>query len=94
MSVFVPIRAAVQVARVDHPTGTAVASASASLVVVLLWIWPALPAEVAVAIVGLVGAAASKITPRFDSSRALVENDPPHGGTGPDVAQPPATRTV
>lgn len=84
MSLITPVRSAAQNARVDHPTGTAVVGVSASLVVVLLWLLPDLPAEVALAIVGLVGAAVSRLTPRFDSARALVENDPPHGNTGPD----------
>lgn len=79
-----PVRSAAQTARIDHPTGTAVVGVSASLVVVLLWLWPDLPAEVAVAIVGLAGATVSRLTPRFDSARALAENDPPRGGTGPD----------
>jgi hypothetical protein len=80
-----PVRSAAQRARVDHPTGTAVAGVSASLVVVLLWLWPALPAEVAVAIVGLVGALVSRFTPRFASAQALLDNDPSRGGTGPDA---------
>lgn len=79
-----PIRNAAQTAATEHPTGTAVTTTSAALVVVLLWIVPDIPAEVAVAIVGLVGAVASGLTPRFDAGRQIAHNDPPAGGTGPD----------
>ncbi|MCK9250653.1 MAG: hypothetical protein M0P31_16950 [Solirubrobacteraceae bacterium] len=83
MTALSPVRNAAQAARVDHPTGTAALATT-----VLVWIAQAigvdLPAEVAVAIVGLVAVLVSAVTPRFDSATVLAGNDPPHGNTGPD----------
>lgn len=82
-TLLTPVRSAAQAARVDHPTGT-----TAAAVVVLLWIASSLgldlPADVAVAIVGLATVVVSWLTPRFASADVLTDNDPPHGGTGPD----------
>lgn len=77
------IRNAAQTATTEHPTGTATAA-----VTVLVYIAQALgldlPAEVAVAIVGLVAVLVSAVTPRFDAAAQVADNDPPAGGTGPD----------
>lgn len=77
------IRNAAQTATTEHPTGTAVVGAGAATIVVLEWLIPSMPASVAVALVTLVGAGVSWLTPRFDARRQVVHNDPPHGGTGP-----------
>lgn len=77
------VRSAAQAARFEHPTGAA-ALATTVLVWVAQTIGLDLPAEVAASIVGLVAVIVSAFTPRFDAAGQVVDNDPPHGSTGPD----------
>ncbi|MCK9250334.1 MAG: hypothetical protein M0P31_15345 [Solirubrobacteraceae bacterium] len=90
-----PIRSAAQAARIDHPTGTT-AGLATPLAIVIVWLLgqfdldmsPEVAAAVAALIVGIPAAIVSAFTPRFDAQLVLDDNDPPHGGTGPDPEEP------
>lgn len=67
----------------EHPTGLTIVVGGA-VVVIAKRLGVELSTEEGVAIVVVLGAIVSKLSPRFDAKAATASNVPAHGGTGPD----------
>lgn len=75
---------AIQQVKTEHPTGGTIVIA-VGLVALAERLKIELSREEALAVVAGLGLIASAFSPRFNARKALADNEPEHGGTGPDV---------